>query len=165
MMFKECTSCMVEKPATRDHFHAQKNGRFGLTSKCKDCKNRQIKEWTELNPEKSRAQKLRWKSKNYEKYLSLKRDDQRRRRYHKSLETVDHAVWAMMLSVGCLRCGSSEDITQDHVVPLSKGGRNHISNIQPLCRPCNSSKSSSVVDYRPDGFFANEIVESDTILV
>jgi 5-methylcytosine-specific restriction endonuclease McrA len=48
----------------------------------------------------------------------------------------------------CLCCGESEDLTRDHVVPLAKGGSHEISNIQPLCRRCNSAKGTKSTDYR-----------------
>ena len=51
----------------------------------------------------------------------------------------------------CLRCGAKDVLlTPDHVVPLSLGGSNLISNIQPLCGRCNSWKNIKVVDYRLD---------------
>lgn len=48
----------------------------------------------------------------------------------------------------CLVCGATEDLTVDHVVPLSEGGNNAIVNLQILCKPCNSRKHTSTVDYR-----------------
>lgn len=54
----------------------------------------------------------------------------------------------------CLACGAGDvPLTRDHVVPLSKGGRHHISNIQPLCGKCNSEKGTAIIDYR-EGLFA-----------
>ena len=48
----------------------------------------------------------------------------------------------------CLKCGSSNDLSIDHIVPLSKGGDNDTNNLQTLCKTCNSSKGSSSKDYR-----------------
>ena len=48
----------------------------------------------------------------------------------------------------CLRCGSPEELTVDHVVSLNRGGSNTIENLQPLCRRCNSSKGDDCTDYR-----------------
>ena len=48
----------------------------------------------------------------------------------------------------CIACGFPWKLTIDHVVPLVRGGRNDISNIQPLCHGCNSMKHTHIIDYR-----------------
>lgn len=48
----------------------------------------------------------------------------------------------------CLCCDKRRKLTADHVIPVSKGGTSDISNIQPLCQPCNSSKGAKIIDYR-----------------
>jgi len=40
----------------------------------------------------------------------------------------------------CSICKTTKDLTVDHIVPLSAGGSTVISNLQVLCRKCNSSK-------------------------
>lgn len=48
----------------------------------------------------------------------------------------------------CLACAERKPLTVDHVVPLVRGGLHDISNIQPLCKPCNSAKGRRIIDYR-----------------
>jgi 5-methylcytosine-specific restriction endonuclease McrA len=48
----------------------------------------------------------------------------------------------------CLRCKEQKPLTVDHIIPLAKGGKNDITNLQPLCFSCNSSKGAKIVDYR-----------------
>lgn len=40
----------------------------------------------------------------------------------------------------CIECGTVEDLTIDHITPLSKGGTDNLENLRLLCRPHNSKK-------------------------
>lgn len=52
----------------------------------------------------------------------------------------------------CAYCGEKPDrLDPDHVVPVSRGGRNSIGNILPSCLPCNSDKRDLLLhEWNPD---------------
>jgi 5-methylcytosine-specific restriction endonuclease McrA len=49
----------------------------------------------------------------------------------------------------CAYCGVQPGrLTQDHVIPLSRGGIHSASNVVPACHRCNCSKQDSL-DWEP----------------
>ena len=46
----------------------------------------------------------------------------------------------------CRHCGTSRDLTIDHIVPVRFGGDSSVDNLQTLCRSCNSRKGSKVTE-------------------
>lgn len=48
----------------------------------------------------------------------------------------------------CLCCNSRKDLSLDHILPISQGGENKLSNLQTLCKSCNSKKGTKYKDFR-----------------
>lgn len=42
----------------------------------------------------------------------------------------------------CQKCGANKNLCLDHIIPFSVGGRTNESNLQTLCRNCNSQKGA-----------------------
>ena len=42
----------------------------------------------------------------------------------------------------CQECGTTEDLTIDHIIPRTKNGPTELDNLQLLCRTCNSRKGN-----------------------
>lgn len=53
----------------------------------------------------------------------------------------------------CLKClcDDPSKLTLDHIVPVSEGGSDALTNLQTLCKKCNGLKANSTIDYRSLG--------------
>lgn len=115
-------------------------------------KTRELKRQSRLaDPEKRREQDRQYYAANREKCIASARKKDARRR--SALEKVRCDFTAEQwkekkrrYSNRCYYCGEKKPLTQDHVIPLSKGGEHTWGNILPACRNCNSSKSSRTVE-------------------
>jgi len=41
----------------------------------------------------------------------------------------------------CVYCGSTHDLSVDHIIPSSRGGKSSFENCVASCRPCNNKKN------------------------
>ena len=48
----------------------------------------------------------------------------------------------------CANCGATETLVLDHIIPIAKGGRSTLDNLQLLCAICNRIKGKLVIDCR-----------------
>ncbi len=67
-----------------------------------------------------------------------------KREKSKARELRRSTWWSRRIQTGeCYYCGSNvgaKNLTMDHVVPLSRGGKSKKGNIVPACKECNSKK-------------------------
>ncbi|MBL10073.1 MAG: HNH endonuclease [Acidiferrobacteraceae bacterium] len=56
--------------------------------------------------------------------------------------------WQNKLNIGlCHYCGdrfSRDQLTMDHVVPISRGGKSTKGNVVPACKDCNNQKKIDI---------------------
>lgn len=55
-----------------------------------------------------------------------------------------HKTWLVKKYKVCQHCGSDKNLTQDHIIPLARGGKNGLHNKQLLCASCNKKKGKTV---------------------
>jgi 5-methylcytosine-specific restriction endonuclease McrA len=67
-----------------------------------------------------------------------------KRERSRARELRDSQWWKRQLAKGsCHYCGSSatpRELTMDHIVPVSRGGRSTKGNVVPCCKACNNAK-------------------------
>ncbi|MBL7052075.1 MAG: HNH endonuclease [Nanoarchaeota archaeon] len=92
-----------------------------------------------------------WKKKNIKRVLFLNA----RRRARKINAEGSHTFgeWELLkkqYGYRCPCCRKSEPeikLTEDHIVPLIRGGSDYIENIQPLCGSCNCKKHTKIIKF------------------
>lgn len=67
-----------------------------------------------------------------------------RREKEKARRLRNSAWWARKIASGrCYYCGKEvgrENLTMDHMIPLSRGGMSNKGNLVPSCKECNNMK-------------------------
>ena len=120
------------------------------TSSNKLRKRESGKRWYRNNRERHAEKSRNWRKANPEKKRALEHKREVKKRNALS-EPYDFKAICKHYKNRCLRCEQDDvKLTIDHIIPISKGGNDIASNIQPLCQPCNSGKKDRHIDYRPD---------------
>jgi 5-methylcytosine-specific restriction endonuclease McrA len=96
-------------------------------------------------PELEREWKRRYREKNAEVVKEREREKTYARRARQPNSPELARLMADLVKQACVYCGSVENITIDHIVPLSRGGKHEASNLAPACFSCNSSKCNRLL--------------------
>lgn len=143
---KVCRKCLVWQSV--ECYHKDKSKSDGLHSYCKTCQNKKARDFyiEDLDQQKE-LRKIHYRENN-ESY-------KRRSRSRETKLSLDPGFsqkqWLDLCSKYgniCLCCKMKKPLTVDHIIPLSKGGKHCIDNVQPLCMECNHKKFVTIIDYR-----------------
>lgn len=77
---KICSKCGEEKPATTDYFYKNKDGKFGVARRCKECVKADARQYHEKHKESNNARHREY-SKQY--YLDNKEKELKRNKAHR----------------------------------------------------------------------------------
>ena len=162
---KKCSKCGKEKYLTE--FYKDKSSKNGLYGYCKECSNEisnkwnddnkdRRKEYNKINKEYKNEYNKKWNKNTYQNIKEKIIENSRKYRARKLnaggvFSEEEFKQKLIFYQYKCCKCGTNLKeaiIHRDHMKPLSKGGSNYISNIQPLCAQCNLSKNSKHRDYR-----------------
>lgn len=170
--------CPKANPQPLNDFNKHSKGRDGYNPRCKTCVNnttrtyhrtkrgklaQQIYNRSDKGKDASRkhrgspkqkaakrryTQSPRGKEK-YRKYTIIRRT--RKTQAGGTYTTDEWYNLCGFYNFHCLMCNqefSFDQLTVDHVHPVSKGGTSFIWNLQPLCSTCNKRKGAKEIDYR-----------------
>lgn len=157
---KTCTKCGISKP--HKLFALSNTTKSGLGSRCKACESqRGIERYARIK-EKAKAQAKEYREKNYERRLEIERasrarNKEKNRPAKNARQSIRNKILAekkfvilpkelrRIYNSPCLMCGSTENQSLDHIIPLSRGGRHSVGNITTLCLECNIKKRARTI--------------------
>lgn len=159
-MNKKCRVCNEKKP-DKD-FAKSKMVKSGLSSRCKSCESKRGIERYKKIKEKAKKQAAVYRINNYEKRIEIERKSRikNKKKYRakrnarqsiRNKVTLDKKYTILdkelnrIYSSPCFACGSLENQSLDHLIPLARGGTHSVGNIITLCLTCNMSKNKKTL--------------------
>ena len=159
---KKCNRCGLEKEL--EEFYKGKRYKDGHYTTCKSCINERgkqrlhdsqahekhkmvVKLWYENHKDEVQTRGKAYRSNHREQYREYNRQWQRRnpdkcRDKRHARRALGEFPKDFKLMSHCWVCLSTENLQVDHILPVSRGGTNDISNLTTLCGSCNSSKNN-----------------------
>lgn len=152
---RTCTKCGLEKPYSQ--FGKTDRVKSGIRSRCKPCESKRGSERYRRIKDKMLKHNAEYRKQNHERRLEIERRSRLKNKEknrpaknarqsvrNRKLNSEEYVILPRELdriyNSPCLVCGSMENQSLDHVIPLSRGGRHSVGNIITLCLSCNVSK-------------------------
>lgn len=161
-----CTKCGTLKPFKK--FYKDKKGKYGIRSKCKDCDLNRIKKNYQNNKEIKIEYQKEYQKEYYEnnkdKINKKKKINKHKRRALKQNNGGSYTInqWNESLKYFNNKCAYSgktmEQVSVEHIIPITKGGTSYIWNIIPCELSLNISKNNKdlLEWYKEQEFYSEE---------
>lgn len=157
---KVCSTCKREQ--SLDQYSVCSKVKSGLNARCKDCEKLRHKKDYKANKNYNIKWARQYRQDNYERRLEIERESRqknkekyrpsknaRQRVRNKILTGNQYLILNKELrkiySSPCFKCGSTENQSLDHIIPISRGGNHSVGNIMTLCFSCNASKNAKLL--------------------
>lgn len=157
---KVCSTCKKAQPTKE--YSACNKVKSGLMARCKTCEKIRHKKDYESNKEYNLNWARQYRQDNYERRLEIERESRqknkdkyrpsknaRQRIRNKILAGSKYLILDKELrkiyNSPCFKCGSMENQSLDHIIPISRGGNHSVGNIMTLCFSCNASKNAKLL--------------------
>lgn len=130
---------VADDPTIHSRAHKKRYANPTYAQKCR----KRSKAWRQENPERHEANNKEWRKANPDRVKAIQRagwiNRRAKQRQAGKISAADiRAIRATKRCAACRRPHPKMEI--DHIISLSRGGTNHRSNLQLLCRPCNRAK-------------------------
>lgn len=144
-----CKPCRVVEAVDYQRANPEKKAVWTKNDRTRnrDKRNARTREYRKENRDKVN----RWARETYRNApgTAETRARRRARMLEADTRTITNKDRARLLASPCAACGSRDLIEIDHVIPLARGGRHSVGNMQALCQSCNRSKRDKLwIEYK-----------------
>lgn len=154
--YQKNRAAVIEKVMARDRSRPEERKAYNREY-YQQNKDTKFKEYAaRKDPAKKRACEQSWRERHRERYREYMRRGafKRRARVAEVRNDLTFEQWQMIKAAYrfcCAYCGKRRPLTQDHIIPVSKGGEHTAENIVPACQSCNARKWANPpqVAYQP----------------
>ena len=160
-----CKACIKARSQRQRDLNPEQNRSWQLAYAQKNRKSKSAKDLKRYYSKKEEilAKNAEYRKKNHEHKLEIERASRARNIYKvRASSILSQAKRKKRLSEckvylisdkdlnrlyndKCYNCGSAENQSIDHRIPISRNGEHGIGNLMTLCRPCNASKKDKTI--------------------
>ena len=132
-----------ENKKARDKWRAKNPDHKTPSQQNKTLRSLKNREYRAAHDKKLREYMKNWRDQNRAKQTIYTQKKRSKKKQNGTFIVLEKEMLKLKTSP-CFYCGSFQNPTIDHVIPLNRGGVDSIGNMVTACRRCNSSKQDKL---------------------